>query len=183
MALHGKAPFPGWETGIQMPELMLSGRTASRRFHGTPLPHCWAAPGNPDGTYLQAVPLVAYRTVPRTEFEVGGKRDERRFLDEFAHDFPVLRPSATFKDAGIVFADSRDLDPAFFEGGVRHAGLPRGFRRGEAGLGLHRGRRRREVDDDRRAARRRCRGAPRVEAGERVRTEAGCKMRDTPRHG
>ena len=61
-------------------------------------------PGNPNGTYFQNVALVGYRTVPQIEVEAAGKMVPFVFLDDFVHDFPVLRPSATVKNAPIVFA-------------------------------------------------------------------------------
>src|SRR5689334_4881065 len=39
------------------------------------------APGNPDGSYLQNVPMVGYRSVPRIEIEAGGRRIPFAFLD------------------------------------------------------------------------------------------------------
>ena len=61
-------------------------------------------PGNPDGTFFQKVPLVGYRTVPQIEVEAAGKKVPFVFLDDFVHDYPVLRPSASVKNAPIVFA-------------------------------------------------------------------------------
>ncbi|MCC7308506.1 MAG: M28 family peptidase [Acidobacteria bacterium] len=61
-------------------------------------------PGNPNGTYFQNVALVGYRTVPQIEVEAAGKKVPFVFLDDFVHDFPVLRPAATVKNAPIVFA-------------------------------------------------------------------------------
>ena len=40
-------------------------------------------PGNPDGTYLQAVPLTGYQSVPRAAIDIGGRRIELRFPDDF----------------------------------------------------------------------------------------------------
>jgi hypothetical protein len=61
-------------------------------------------PGNPDGTYFQAVPLVGYRAVPRIRIESRGKVLDLRFPEDFVHDVPALRSSASVKNAGVVFA-------------------------------------------------------------------------------
>jgi hypothetical protein len=61
-------------------------------------------PGNPDGTFIQSVPLVGYQTTPVIEVSANGKTQALKFLDEFVHDFPALRPSASVRNAGVVFA-------------------------------------------------------------------------------
>ena len=61
-------------------------------------------PGNPDGTYLQHVPLVGYISVPAIQIEAGGLNTSLTFLDDFVHDYPALRPLASAAHAGIVFA-------------------------------------------------------------------------------
>lgn len=70
-------------------------------------------PGNPNGTYFQNVALVGYRTVPQIEVEAAGKMVPFVFLDDFVHDFPVLRPSATLKNAPIVFAGYGIVAPQY----------------------------------------------------------------------
>lgn len=70
-------------------------------------------PGNPNGTYFQNVALVGYRTVPQIEVEAAGKMVPFVFLDDFVHDFPVLRPSATVKNAPIVFAGYGIVAPQY----------------------------------------------------------------------
>lgn len=61
-------------------------------------------PGNPDGTFLQNVPLVGSETTPEIEIEAGGQTMSLKFFDDFVHDLPVLRPSASVKNVGVVFA-------------------------------------------------------------------------------
>ena len=70
-------------------------------------------PGDPNGTYFQNVALVGYRTVPQIEVEAAGKKVPFVFLDDFVHDFPVLRPSATVKNAPIVFAGYGIVAPQY----------------------------------------------------------------------
>lgn len=61
-------------------------------------------PGNPDGTFVQNVPLVGYQTVPKIKISAGGRNTELRFFDDFVHDFPALMPMASARNAGVVFA-------------------------------------------------------------------------------
>ena len=70
-------------------------------------------PGNPDGTYVQNVPLVGYRTVPRIGVEIGKEKTALTFLDDFVHDTPALRPSASVKKAGVVFAGYGIVAPEY----------------------------------------------------------------------
>lgn len=72
-----------------------------------------AKPGNPNGTYVQKVPLVGYRTVPRLSFEAGGKVESLKFLDDFVHDYPALRPSAALNGAAVVFAGYGVVAPQY----------------------------------------------------------------------
>ena len=51
-----------------------------------------ASPGNPNGTYIQNVPLVGYRTTPKIDLTVRGKAVPFTFLDDFVHDYPRLTP-------------------------------------------------------------------------------------------
>jgi hypothetical protein len=60
-------------------------------------------PGNPDGTYVQQVPLVGYRSEPHIEIEAAGRKTSLTFVDDYVHDYPALRPLASATDAGIVF--------------------------------------------------------------------------------
>jgi Zn-dependent M28 family amino/carboxypeptidase len=56
-------------------------------------------PGNPDGTYVQKVPLIGYTPTPSFSFEVGGKK-----MDFAADDYLAL--STTFKpDVKVTNSD------------------------------------------------------------------------------
>lgn len=63
-----------------------------------------AAPGNPDGTYIQKVPLIGYQTTPRIDLAVKGKQIPFEFNEDFVHDYPRLTPRVEVRSAGIVFA-------------------------------------------------------------------------------
>ena len=70
-------------------------------------------PGNPDGTYLQRVPLVGYTSIPAIQIESAGRNTSLTFLDDFVHDYPVLRPSGAATHAGIVFAGYGIVAPEY----------------------------------------------------------------------
>lgn len=61
-------------------------------------------PGNPDGTYVQNVPLVGYRTQPRIDLNINGKQLPLNFPEDFVHEFPRLEPQVSVKNAEIIFA-------------------------------------------------------------------------------
>lgn len=70
-------------------------------------------PGNPDGTYIQKVPLIGYQTVPRIDVELGGKKTSLKFIVDFVHDYPALRPSASVENASVVFAGYGIIAPEY----------------------------------------------------------------------
>lgn len=69
--------------------------------------------GNPDGTYLQKVPLVGYTTVPQISIEAAGKTFPLKFIDDFVHDFPILKKRAFAKTVPIVFAGYGIIAPEY----------------------------------------------------------------------
>ena len=70
-------------------------------------------PGNPDGTFVQKVPLVGYTTVPQIDIESGGQKTSLKFFDDFVHDSPALRTSASVKNASVVFAGYGIVAPEY----------------------------------------------------------------------
>ncbi len=63
-----------------------------------------AAPGNPNGTYLQNVPLVGYRTTPRIDLTVSGIPIPFKFNEDFVHDYPRLTTRVEIRSSEVVFA-------------------------------------------------------------------------------
>ena len=61
------------------------------------------APGNPDGTYVQNVPMTAYTTHPKLSFEVGGKSIALKSKDDFVARATVRQKHYVLKDSPIVF--------------------------------------------------------------------------------
>ncbi len=72
-----------------------------------------AAPGNPNGTYTQNVPLVGFRTTPRIDLTVDGKAVPFAFQKDFVHDYPRLTPSVDIRSAEVVFAGYGITAPQF----------------------------------------------------------------------
>lgn len=70
-------------------------------------------PGNPDGTYVQKVPLIGFRTKPQIEFSINGEKFPLQFPDDFIHEFPRLQPNVTVKNSGIVFAGYGIVAPEY----------------------------------------------------------------------
>jgi len=72
-----------------------------------------AEPGNPNGTYLQNVPLVGFRTTPTIDLTVAGKAVPFKFIDDYVHDYPRLIPRVSIKGAEVVFAGFGITAPQF----------------------------------------------------------------------
>ncbi|HET9275989.1 MAG TPA: M28 family metallopeptidase [Gemmatimonadales bacterium] len=63
------------------------------------------APGNPDGSYVQAVPLVAITADPSMTLTIGGKGAPRRlrYREDFVAWTRHVAPSVEVRDAPLVF--------------------------------------------------------------------------------
>lgn len=72
-----------------------------------------AAPGNPNGSYIQRVPLVGYRTTPKIDLTVNGASVSLRFLEDFVHDYPRLTPRVEVDSSEVVFAGYGITAPQF----------------------------------------------------------------------
>ena len=61
-------------------------------------------PGNPDGTYVQKVPLVGFTAQPAASFSAGGKQIALRFPDDYvALSRRFGQPEAKVENSDIVF--------------------------------------------------------------------------------
>ena len=70
-------------------------------------------PGNPDGSFVQKVPLVGFLAQPKIDMESGGKKVPLNFQDDFVHDYPALRTSVSAKNSGVVFAGYGIVAPEY----------------------------------------------------------------------
>jgi hypothetical protein len=70
-------------------------------------------PGNPDGTFLQSVPMIGYETAPQIDVIANGKAISLEFLEDFVHDIPRLQPKTKVDVSGVVFAGYGIVAPQF----------------------------------------------------------------------
>ncbi len=61
------------------------------------------APGNPDGSYLQLVPMTAFQGRPQASFAAGGHSLPLRFPDDFVAFAPVRQAHVSLRDSPVVF--------------------------------------------------------------------------------
>lgn len=71
------------------------------------------APGNPDGSYVQQVPLVGIKSQAKASFTVGGKRFNPRLLDDFVAMTRRVVPSVEVKDSELVFVGYGVIAPEY----------------------------------------------------------------------
>src|SRR3954467_1729396 len=71
-------------------------------------------PGNPDGTYLQKVPLVGYQaTEVHGGFQAGGKAVELEFPRNFVAVAPPTAPKSEVLDSPVVFVGYGVVAPEY----------------------------------------------------------------------
>ncbi len=70
-------------------------------------------PGNPDGTFVQKVPMVGFLSQPTIDVESDGKKVPLNFQNDFVHDYPALRSSVSTKNSGVVFAGYGIVAPQY----------------------------------------------------------------------
>src|SRR6476469_9318759 len=62
------------------------------------------APGNPDGTYVQEVPLAGITSAPQASFSVNGKpADALKFPDDFVASSARLQDEVKVDSSDVVF--------------------------------------------------------------------------------
>ncbi len=70
-------------------------------------------PGNPDGSYVQEVPLAGIKTAPTASFSVAGKTMELKFPDDYVASSARLQEDIHFQDSGIVFVGYGIVAPEY----------------------------------------------------------------------
>ena len=60
-------------------------------------------PGNPDGSYVQEVPLAGIKSEPRMSFTVGDKTTELKYPDDFVASSARLQPEIKVNNSDLVF--------------------------------------------------------------------------------
>jgi len=71
------------------------------------------APGNPDGTYIQRVPMVGIVSTTRASFEVGGRTLTPAVLSDFVAVSRHLEPDVEVRDSEIVFVGYGVVAPEY----------------------------------------------------------------------
>src|SRR5262249_19533363 len=70
-------------------------------------------PGNPDGTYMQAVPLAGIKSEPQMSFVVGGKTMELKYPDDFVASSARLQPEIKIDNSALVFVGYGVVAPEY----------------------------------------------------------------------
>src|SRR5215475_11953145 len=70
-------------------------------------------PGNPDGAYIQQVPLVGITSKPSASFVAGGEPLSLGFPEDYAAYSPLPAPEVAVQDADIVFAGYGIVAPEY----------------------------------------------------------------------
>ena len=71
------------------------------------------SPGNPDGTYIQRVPLVEFRTDPHAVLHAGGKAIELRVPQDLVAFSAERKPRLAIHDSPLVFAGYGVIAPEY----------------------------------------------------------------------
>jgi Zn-dependent M28 family amino/carboxypeptidase len=70
-------------------------------------------PGNPNGTYIQEVPLAGITTKPMASFSVGDKKTDLKFPDEYVASSARLQSEIKAENTDIVFVGYGVVAPEF----------------------------------------------------------------------
>ncbi|HVS10150.1 MAG TPA: M20/M25/M40 family metallo-hydrolase [Planctomycetota bacterium] len=71
------------------------------------------APGNPDGSWVQEVPLVGFRAVPELALQAGGERLEPSFPEQFVAVSRLARAEVLVSDSAVVFVGYGVVAPEY----------------------------------------------------------------------
>jgi Zn-dependent M28 family amino/carboxypeptidase len=70
-------------------------------------------PGNPDGTYVQKVPLVGFTAQPTASLTAGGKQMDLKFLDDYVAVSRRVTPEVKVENSDIVFVGYGVVAPEY----------------------------------------------------------------------
>jgi Zn-dependent M28 family amino/carboxypeptidase len=70
-------------------------------------------PGNPDGTYVQKVPLMGFQAEPQLTLSAGGKQMSMKFPDDYVAVSRRFEPQVDVKDSDIVFVGYGVVAPEY----------------------------------------------------------------------
>jgi len=70
-------------------------------------------PGNPDGTYVQEVPLAGIKSEPRMSFTIGDKTIDLKYPDDFVASSARLQPEIKIEKSDLVFVGYGFVAPEY----------------------------------------------------------------------
>lgn len=70
-------------------------------------------PGNPDGSYVQEVPLAGIKSEPRISFTVGDKTTELKYPDDFVATSARPQPEIKVNNSDVVFVGYGIVAPEY----------------------------------------------------------------------
>jgi Zn-dependent M28 family amino/carboxypeptidase len=70
-------------------------------------------PGNPDGTYIQKVPLVGFTAAPKASFSAGGKKIDLNFPTDYVAVSRRFTPESKVENSDIVFVGYGVVAPEY----------------------------------------------------------------------
>src|SRR5688572_22290372 len=70
-------------------------------------------PGNPDGTYVQKVPLVGFTGAPKASFTAGGKKIDLNFPTDYVAVSRRFVPESKVENSDIVFVGYGVVAPEY----------------------------------------------------------------------
>jgi Zn-dependent M28 family amino/carboxypeptidase len=70
-------------------------------------------PGNPDGSYVQEVPLAGIKSEPRMSFTVGDRTVELKYPDDFVASSARVQPEIKINNSDVVFVGYGIVAPEY----------------------------------------------------------------------
>jgi Zn-dependent M28 family amino/carboxypeptidase len=70
-------------------------------------------PGNPDGTYVQEVPLAGIKSEPRMSFVIGDKTMDLKYADDFVASSARLQPEIKIEKSDLIFVGYGVVAPEY----------------------------------------------------------------------
>src|SRR5256886_7491199 len=89
------------------------GEELSVKYISDQLKQIGLKPGNPDGSYVQEVPLAGIRSEPRMSFTVGDKTTELKYPDDFVASSARLQPEIKVSNSDVVFVGYGIVAPEY----------------------------------------------------------------------
>ncbi len=89
------------------------GEELSVKYITTQFKQIGLKPGNPDGSYIQEVPLVGIKSEPRISFTIGDKTTELRYPDDFVASSARLQSEIKIDKSDVVFVGYGIVAPEY----------------------------------------------------------------------